>query len=375
MTDTPTPTFPLRQCGRSKGTLNDLFVAQTKRTDNTEATLDQEYDPHFLWMAIAQVINTITPEMKLKVDGSNFSIWEDNMVMLFNDFLENPKYLTTTAGCTTYGEKLCHSILAHSVSNTICKSIIHIHPCSAIYAHLKSHYHILTYTSQVLLWTNLLSLQMKDEESATALVDRLLSKVCNFKNMHSSFREDHVLGILLQHATHSQPSISNLVMVTSQKKMAIPDKTNLLTFQKLHVADNNSTVEMGNNEFFEGSIDLEALCAMIQGTCHICKQQGHFARNCPKNPRKSQEQNQNTKTFQVYYPILSPSIMQPHATNMAPIHQPQPSSMWPNLYQPQYKSPVVKAWFIEMGAKEPDVTVLSTDIGHTKNFVGNVACY
>ncbi|MBW0462703.1 hypothetical protein O181_002418 [Austropuccinia psidii MF-1] len=146
MTDTPTPTFPpvfpLLKCGRLKGTLGDPFFIKT--------ILDQEYDPHHLRMAIAQAINAITPEMKLKVDSSNFSDWEDDMAMLFNNFLDNPEYLTTTTGRTTYGEKLCCSILTHSISDTICKSIICIRPCSTIYEHLKSQYHILTRASQVL---------------------------------------------------------------------------------------------------------------------------------------------------------------------------------------------------------------------------------
>ncbi|MBW0466185.1 hypothetical protein O181_005900 [Austropuccinia psidii MF-1] len=257
------------------------------------------------------------------------------MAMLLNDFLDNPEYLRTTTGNTTYGEKLCCSILNHPVSDTIHRSIIHFCPRSAVYEHLKSHYNILTWASQVLLWTNLLSLQMKDEESTTVLVYRLWIKVRNFKNMHVSFREDHVLGILSKHTTCSQPSISNLVMgkleaivstysqppnlgqfiaeiksssqqVKSQKKMAMPDKTDLLTFKKLNVADNDNTVEMGNDKFSEGLIDPKALHVMIWGTCHLCKQQGHFSRNCPKNTRKPQEQSKNVNMFRKYYPIIAP---------------------------------------------------------------------
>ncbi|MBW0503568.1 hypothetical protein O181_043283 [Austropuccinia psidii MF-1] len=87
MTDTPTPTFPpffpLLRRGRSRGTLNDPFLDKMKKTDDTDAILDQEYDPHCLRMAIAQAINTITPKMKLKVDGSNFSDWEDNSTIFW----------------------------------------------------------------------------------------------------------------------------------------------------------------------------------------------------------------------------------------------------------------------------------------------------
>ncbi|MBW0468077.1 hypothetical protein O181_007792 [Austropuccinia psidii MF-1] len=76
---------------------------------------------------------------------------------------------------------------------------------------------------------------------------------------------------------------------TSQKMLVTPTNSRLLMFQQLHVAGKNSTVEMGDDEFLEGLIDLEALHAMVRGTCHLCKQQGHFARNYPKNTKKTQE--------------------------------------------------------------------------------------
>ncbi|MBW0503569.1 hypothetical protein O181_043284 [Austropuccinia psidii MF-1] len=156
---------------------------------------------------------------------------------------------------------------------------------------------------------------------------------------------------------------SSTQQVTSQKKMVTPSKLSLLTFQKVHV--------IGDDRFLGSAINPEALRTMVHGTCHLCKQQGHFARNFPKSAKKAQEQDQNTM-FQAYYPILAPSSMQLRATNMVPVHQ--PPSMRPDLYQPQYKPPAVQAWFIEMGAEDPDVMALSTDIGHNENFVGNALC-
>ncbi|MBW0579286.1 hypothetical protein O181_119001 [Austropuccinia psidii MF-1] len=161
MTDTLTPTNPtfvptLLRCGRSRAALNNPFIAQTKNADGKEAIVDKEYNPHQLCTIISQAINAITPEMKLKVDSSNFSNLEDNIEMLFDDFLDNPEYLLTSIGQMTYDEKLCQSILNHSVSDTICKSIICICPCSAIDNHLKAQYHIFTCASQVISCTNLL---------------------------------------------------------------------------------------------------------------------------------------------------------------------------------------------------------------------------
>ncbi|MBW0509458.1 hypothetical protein O181_049173 [Austropuccinia psidii MF-1] len=156
MTDTPTPSnppfaAPLRK-GRLKLAMVDPFFPKTKKSGDSNEILHIKYDPHHLRTALSQAIGAITPTMKLKVDGSNFAEWEDDKAMLMDDFLDNPEYLTTKEGRTMYDEKLCRSILTHSVSDTICKSIIQIRPCSDIYEYLKGHHHILTRASQVNLW-------------------------------------------------------------------------------------------------------------------------------------------------------------------------------------------------------------------------------
>ncbi|MBW0539538.1 hypothetical protein O181_079253 [Austropuccinia psidii MF-1] len=304
-----------------------------KKTDDTDAILDQEYDPHCLRMAIAQAIDTITPKMKLKVNGSNFSDWEDNMTILFDNFLENTEYLTTTTGRTTYGEKLCHSILTHSVSDTICKSIICICPCSAIYEYLKSHYHILTCGLQVLSWTNLLDLQMEEEESAMALVNWLWSKL---EAIVSTYSQPPSLGQVIAAIE------SSTQQVTLQKKMVTPNKLSLLTFQKVHVTGDDNSVEMGDDNFLGSTIDPEALRTMVHGTCHLCKQQGTLP---------------NSHTF-----INATASHQYGASPPTTINVTRPIPT------------TVQVRFIEMGAEDPYVMALSTDIGHNENFVGNALC-
>ncbi|MBW0508503.1 hypothetical protein O181_048218 [Austropuccinia psidii MF-1] len=112
-------------------------------------------------------------------------------------------------------EKICQSLLIHLVLDTIRKKIIKLRPCSAIYSYLKNHYHIFTWASQVLTWQELLLTQMKDGEGTTALVDRVLTKVRSYENTNSKFNENHILGLLLQQATTSQPTINALL----QKKL------------------------------------------------------------------------------------------------------------------------------------------------------------
>ncbi|MBW0488369.1 hypothetical protein O181_028084 [Austropuccinia psidii MF-1] len=110
----------------------DPLYSETKKPEDSNKILNIDYDLHHLCTAVSQAIVAITPAMKIKVNGLNFAEWEDDMAMLMDDFLDNPKYLTIKEGRTMYDEKLCCSILTHSLSDTI-----HMHPCSAIYEYLK----------------------------------------------------------------------------------------------------------------------------------------------------------------------------------------------------------------------------------------------
>ncbi|MBW0545625.1 hypothetical protein O181_085340 [Austropuccinia psidii MF-1] len=196
-----TISIPPLQRGRSAARLPNPFCNHKQMTNPTERHDDQ----YCLQTMKAQSNAAIKEDMKLKEDGLNFVTWEDNMAMLLDD------YLSTTDGTNVFNEKICQSLLIHLVSDTICKKIIKLQPRSAIYSYLKNHYHILTRASQVLTWQELLSTQMKDGESTTALVDRILTRVRGYKNTNSKLNEDHILSLLLQQATTSQPAINTLL--------------------------------------------------------------------------------------------------------------------------------------------------------------------
>ncbi|MBW0492941.1 hypothetical protein O181_032656 [Austropuccinia psidii MF-1] len=339
----------------------------------------------------------VSQAMKLKVDGSNFAEWEDDMAMLMDDFLDNPEYLTTKEGRTTYNEKLCCLILMHSVLDTIHKSILCMRPCSAIYEYLKSHYHILKRASQVNSWQDLLSIRMEPKESATALINQAMSRARGFKNIKGSFDEDHLLSLIIQQATQSRPAINTALMSRLEMLLLTYERTpNLgqvigaleactrqdkvsnvqanpvptpktMDFNHLDIQGDLGGSEVGE-AFSEETIDPAAFQAIIKGTCHLCKQPGHFARNCPRSMKTAQHTRGSNNHFQAYYPILAPSNMNPTTI----------PTMTPNTvadhYRPQYQQPTMKTRFVEMGSEEPNIDLLHADISGTDTFTGNSVC-
>ncbi|MBW0574813.1 hypothetical protein O181_114528 [Austropuccinia psidii MF-1] len=254
-------------------------------------------DQYCLRMMIAQASMAIKEDMKLKGDGSNFVTWEDNMAMLLDNFIDNANYLSTTYGMNVFDEKICRYLLIHSVSDTIRKKIIKLRPCSAIYSYLKNHYHILTQASKVLTWQELLSTQMKDGESTTALVDRILTRVRGYENTNGKLNENHILGLLLQHATTSQPAINTLLQnklkaivttyrktpnfgqivsalkactrqVTAQQAVEAT-KINAINLQQLTMDDTTTLTDIGQEKDFTlDDFDPDILYKVVRGTCH-----------------------------------------------------------------------------------------------------------
>ncbi|MBW0488257.1 hypothetical protein O181_027972 [Austropuccinia psidii MF-1] len=361
-----TISIPPLQCGRSAARLPNPFCDHKQMTNPTERRNDQ----YCLWTMIVQANAAIKEDMKLKEDGSSFVTWEDNMAMLLDDFIDDANYLSTTDGMNVFNEKICRSLLIHSVLDTI--------------------------PSQVLTWQELLSTQMKDGESTMALVDRILTRVRGYKNTNGKLNEDHILGLLLQHATTSQPVINTLLQnklkvivttygqtpnfgqivsaleactrqVTAQQAVEAM-KTNTINLQQLTMDDTTSLTDIGQEkDFTPDDFDPEILCTVGRGTCHLCKQPSHFARNCPRGQRRSTNSN-NSQQFQAYYLILAPMTMKPMVLDTLRNKAP------PDLYQPQYKPPPVKARFFQMGAEEPDIDILKVNLGKANGFEGCLVC-
>ncbi|MBW0463381.1 hypothetical protein O181_003096 [Austropuccinia psidii MF-1] len=224
-----------------------------------------------------------------------------------------------------------------------------------------------------------------------------MSKARNFKNLEGLFSKDHLMGLIIKQATQSQPEINNALMGRLEVLLSTYEKTPNLgkvigaleactwqdkasnkqtnptpTPQTMDFNHLNIQRELGNSKtggkFAEDAVDPVAFLAIIRVTCHLCKQPGHFARNCPKSMKLTQPTCGANNHFQAYYPILETSNMNPTAIlTMTP-------STAANQYQPQYQQLTVKACFVEMGSKEPNIDVLHTDISGMDTFTGNSVC-
>ncbi|MBW0531775.1 hypothetical protein O181_071490 [Austropuccinia psidii MF-1] len=237
---------------------------------------------------------------------------------------------------------------------------------------------------------------MKDGQSTTALVDRILTRVRGYKNTNSKLNEDHILGLLLKHAKTSQPAINTLLQnklkaivttygqtpnfgqivsaleactrqVTAQQAVEAT-KANTINLQQLTMDDMTALTDIRQEkDFTPDNFDPKIICTVVQGTCHLCKQPGQFARNCPCG-QKRLTNSDNSQQFQAYYPIMAPMTMKPTVLNTLPNKAP------PDLYQPRYKPPLVKARFFEMGAEEQDIDILKVNLGKENGFEGCLVC-
>ncbi|MBW0536585.1 hypothetical protein O181_076300 [Austropuccinia psidii MF-1] len=197
---------------------------------------------------------------------------------------------------------------------------------------------------------------MKDRESTMALVDSILTRVRGYENTNGKLNEDHILGLLLQHATTSQPAINTLLQnklnaiimtygqtpnfgkivsaleactrqVTEQQAVEAT-KTNAINLQQLTMVNTTALTDTGQEkDFTPDDFDPKILCTVVQGTCHLCKQPGNFARNCPCGQKRSTNSN-NSQQFQAYYLIMAPTTMKPTVVDTLPNKAP------PDLYQP-----------------------------------------
>ncbi|MBW0509457.1 hypothetical protein O181_049172 [Austropuccinia psidii MF-1] len=164
------------------------------------------------------------------------------------------------------------------------------------------------------------------------------------------------MSLIIQQATQSRPTINNALMgrlevllftykktpslgqvigaleaYTRQDEANTTQPTPTPTPPTMDFHHMNMQRELGGSDvdktFMEDAVDPAAFRAIIKGTCHLCKQPGHFAKNCPRDTKPNHPMRGTNNQFQAYYPILAPSNMTPAAISTFP----------PNTVADQYR--------------------------------------
>ncbi|MBW0487800.1 hypothetical protein O181_027515 [Austropuccinia psidii MF-1] len=107
---------------------------------------------------------------------------------------------------------ICCAILLSSLPDFIQDSVITLRPCSAIYGWLKRNYFIITQSTQCASFNKLFSIEINNDKAPSSLVMRLNEALTEFKNQGGVFKDDYVLGQLLQCAIIKRPAIYQSVM-------------------------------------------------------------------------------------------------------------------------------------------------------------------
>ncbi|MBW0496890.1 hypothetical protein O181_036605 [Austropuccinia psidii MF-1] len=353
--------------GKSSATKQESTMSTVKPALNTtESEHSMKNRLSKIRTTISQATALIKNEHILKLDGSNFTSWENRISIILDGFIDNPEFLHCEGPTLSSDKKICRGILIYSLPEAIQSEIIHLLPCKAIYNNLRQQYHVTTRAGQLSGLEELLNAQMQPDKAPSSFAVRLRSSASKFTQWGGNFGEDLLLGLLLQQGIQDQEMVRT---VMSQLENEIANKgrnPSLATCHQKHqgntlpakqdepVVFNQTSVinSPGQNKTYEANnIDPATLRAVIQGMCPNCKTTGHFAWDCwskrtsnvPSSPMN------NNSQFRAYYPIITPptwSAARPLASRG--LQQPKPA----DYYQPQYPTKLaalVNVCFAELG--------------------------
>ncbi|MBW0534034.1 hypothetical protein O181_073749 [Austropuccinia psidii MF-1] len=84
---------------------------------------------------ISQATALIKNEHMLKLDSSNFKLWENRLSIILDNFIDDASFLHREGPTLSSDEKICRGILIYSLPEEIQSEILHLWPCKAIYGH------------------------------------------------------------------------------------------------------------------------------------------------------------------------------------------------------------------------------------------------
>ncbi|KAI7963842.1 hypothetical protein MJO29_004269 [Puccinia striiformis f. sp. tritici] len=331
--------------------------------------------------AMGNVVKMIEPENRLLADGKNFRPWLRHIRELTSQFVYDEDFFTK-ASPNIHHEKIGRTILLKSVDPSLKDSLSTISSCFDIFKHLKTCFWTICRAAQINTFTRLLCVRPDSFSSTSAYSAEVRDIVADLKALNGKLDEDHVLGFLLQlnlpegdvkkelaqrvehimyndplHGTPSFDSLVTLLGVVRQQisfsQISSPTApSNVptpphMSFQPAS-ADPQPKPE---DEEQDNTSDVSAN-AVRHNNCHICRQPGHFAIDCPsrkKPPVQRPNQPFHRATYSSYpnqYHSYCPIVVAPNFSPYGNIPQipqfqfpPNPSSNRQISSQPQYQQP------------------------------------
>ncbi|MBW0498791.1 hypothetical protein O181_038506 [Austropuccinia psidii MF-1] len=284
-------------------------------------------------------------------------------------------------------KRICCAILLSSLPDCIQDSVITLRLCLAIYGWLKSHYFIVTWSTQCASFNKLFSIKINNDKPPLSLVMRRKEALTELKNRGGVLNDNYILGQLLQRAIIKWPAIYQAVMDkidgdTSYGKI-ISFPSCILTlescFQRPEATEhlpsfNSLSLEPPSNPHPTDAESHSALRTSMNVTCHLSQQRSHMAKECPN--AKDSYQLRPPAMLPIMNPVLTPAQYQAHYPIITPPTQPpfqQSQQTFSNafkqqrladLYQPRYPlqtPPTLKAKFTEIGPANSVVDEVTID--------------
>ncbi|KAI7953792.1 hypothetical protein MJO28_006339 [Puccinia striiformis f. sp. tritici] len=333
----------------------------------------EEDDRRNTSIAMGNVIKMIEPENRLLADGKNYRPWVRHIRELASQFVYDEDFFTK-ASSNIHHEKIGRTILLKSVDPSLKDSLSTISSCFDIFKHLKTRFWAICRAAQINTFSRLLYIQPASFLATSAYSAEVKDIVADLKALNGELNEDHILGFLLQlnlpdgdikkelaqqvenimynDPLHQTPTFDSLVTLLSVVRQQIslsqtPShsiQSNVPTPPHMSFqAATTDQIQSPEEDQTDEPSDISAN-AVRNHNCHICRQPGHYAADCPsrkKPPAQRSNQSYARPHYSSYppqYHSYCPIVVAP---NFSPYgHTPQiPQFQFPPIPNSQRQVP------------------------------------
>ncbi|KAI7965292.1 hypothetical protein MJO29_003390 [Puccinia striiformis f. sp. tritici] len=270
--------------------------------------------------AMGNVIKMILPKHRLLADGKNYRRWVRRVRELASQFIYDENFFTK-ASLNIHHEKIGRTILLRSVDPSLEDSLSTISSCFDIFNHLKTRFWAVCRAAQINTFTRLLGVQPDSFSTTSEYSAEVKDIVADLKALNGELTEDHILGFLLQinlpqgdvkkelaqrvehimynDPLHKTPTFDSLVTLLSvvRQQISLSQTPSQFTPSSVPVPPNMSfqaatadQTQPSEDENPDNHSDVSAN-AVRHNNCHICRQPGHYAIDCPSRKKPPAQRN------------------------------------------------------------------------------------